>query len=106
MEDLHLRIKTIIVTGMQLERVEPSDIATDEPLFGDDSRLDFDSVDGLPVRILVAIVAPERSTGDHLKALARVSRLLRSERVREELIAADSPSAALQIALERDEMAG
>ncbi len=61
MEDLHLRIKTIIVTGMQLERVEPSDIATDEPLFGDDSRLDFDSVDALEL-----VVEIERHFGVQL----------------------------------------
>jgi len=68
--------------------------------------VDFESVDGLPVHIVVAILAPERSTGDHLKALARVSRVLRSEEVRHALVGAGSPEAALQVALEQDERTG
>jgi PTS system nitrogen regulatory IIA component len=70
------------------------------------SGVDFDSVDGLPVHIVVAILAPERSTGDHLKALARVSRVLRSEQVRDALVEAPSTDAALQTVLAHDERAG
>lgn len=39
--------------------------------------VDFDSLDGEPVYIFFLLVAPKDSAGPHLKALARVSRLLR-----------------------------
>lgn len=48
--------------------------------------VDFDSIDGRPVKIFVAILAPERCPGDQLRALARVSKLLRDRRVRGRLI--------------------
>lgn len=54
----------------------------------------FEAVDGAPVRIIVAVLAPQHHTGDHLRVLARVSRLLRSPTVRAELEqAADAESA-------------
>ncbi len=37
----------------------------------------FDSVDGQPVDLVFLLVAPEHASGDHLKALARISRILR-----------------------------
>lgn len=59
--------------------------------------VDFDSIDRRPVRIFVAVLAPDRAPGDHLRVLARVSRLLRDVRVRAELIAASDPARVLSI---------
>lgn len=39
--------------------------------------VDFEAVDGEPVDLVFLLVAPEAAGSDHLKALARVSRLLR-----------------------------
>ncbi len=39
--------------------------------------IDFDSVDGQPVDLVFLLLAPESAGADHLKALAKVSRLLR-----------------------------
>lgn len=50
--------------------------------------LPFDAIDGRPVRILFAVVGPKRTTGEHLKTLARVSRLLRDAAFREKLLLA------------------
>jgi PTS system nitrogen regulatory IIA component len=41
------------------------------------SPIDYDAVDGRPVDILFALLAPEEAGADHLKALARVSRAFR-----------------------------
>ena len=41
------------------------------------SGVDFDAIDGRPTHLFFALVAPENSAGVHLKALARISRLLR-----------------------------
>ena len=37
----------------------------------------FDSMDGMPAHLFFAIVAPENSTGIHLKLLAKISRMLK-----------------------------
>ena len=52
-----------------------------EKLFGVFARLerpiDFEAVDGQPVDLIFLLLAPEGAGADHLKALARVARLLR-----------------------------
>jgi len=50
--------------------------------------VEFDAVDGLPVRIVVGIVGPRSMPQKHLAALAGVSRVLRDESVRHDVIAA------------------
>ena len=42
-----------------------------------DRAIDFDSIDGRPVDLIFLLLAPEGAGADHLKALARISRLLR-----------------------------
>ena len=54
----------------------------------------FDAIDGGPVYILFAVLTPKRATGEHLKTLARISRLLRDTSFRQKLLAAaDGPQA-------------
>jgi len=48
----------------------------------------FDSHDGEPVDLLFFLLAPEDAGGDHLKALARISRLVRDPSTLEHLRAA------------------
>jgi len=55
----------------------------------------FDAVDGQPVHIFVAVLAPDRRPSDHLKALARISRLLRHEKVRHALLEVGNPEQAV-----------
>jgi PTS system nitrogen regulatory IIA component len=50
--------------------------------------VDFASMDGEPTHLFFALIAPENAAADHLKALARISRLLKDERFRRRLIAA------------------
>ena len=47
--------------------------------------IDFDSIDDRPVDLIFLLLAPESAGADHLKALARVSRLLRDETVCDKL---------------------
>lgn len=65
--------------------------------------VDFDAIDGRPARIFFLIITPEASTGLHLKLLARISRLLKEERVRERLRQVESPAQVLAIIEEEDE---
>ena len=63
--------------------------------------LDFAAIDNLDVTILFAVFTPKRATGEHLKTLARVSRLLRSKGFRDRLVAAaDAKEAYSLIATE------
>jgi PTS system nitrogen regulatory IIA component len=50
-----------------------------------DKPIEFDSIDEQPVDLIFLLLAPECAGADHLKALARVSRLLRDGRVCEKL---------------------
>jgi PTS system nitrogen regulatory IIA component len=50
--------------------------------------VDFQSLDGKPTKLLFLLVAPEDSVGQHLKALARVSRLLKDPAFRNQLMSA------------------
>ncbi len=47
--------------------------------------VNFDSLDGEPVYIFFLLIAPEESAGPHLKALARISRMLKDKYFRERL---------------------
>jgi PTS system nitrogen regulatory IIA component len=48
--------------------------------------IDFDSLDGKPVHLFFLLMAPENTAGQHLKALAKISRMLKEESFRKELI--------------------
>ena len=63
----------------------------------------FASLDGKPARLFFLVVAPENSAGMHLKALARISRLLKDERFRRKLLAAEGADGLLQVLREEDE---
>jgi len=65
--------------------------------------VDFESIDGKPVNIFIALLAPENSTGDHLKALARVSRVFRDRGFRQKLLKSQSSQEAYAALKEADE---
>ena len=49
------------------------------------SPVDFDALDGQPVELFFLLVGPESASGAHIKALSRISRLLRREPLRNSL---------------------
>jgi mannitol/fructose-specific phosphotransferase system IIA component (Ntr-type) len=54
------------------------------------SPVEFDALDGQPVALFFLLVGPETAAGPHIKALSRISRLVRNDIVRRRLIAARS----------------
>jgi PTS system nitrogen regulatory IIA component len=58
-----------------------------------ETPVDFDAVDDQPVDLIFLLLAPETAGADHLKALARVSRLLRDRATCEKLRGADTADA-------------
>jgi PTS system nitrogen regulatory IIA component len=64
--------------------------------------LEFESIDGKPTHLVFMLVAPASSTGVHLKALARLSRLFRDPDFRKRLLEASSGEAMYQVIVEED----
>lgn len=58
-----------------------------------DRSIDFDSLDGEPVDVMFLLLAPESAGADHLKALARIARILRDDETVAKLRAADDAAA-------------
>jgi PTS system nitrogen regulatory IIA component len=65
--------------------------------------IDFESIDNKPTHLFFLLVAPENSAGVHLKALARISRLLKDSRFRNRLMEAEDSRSLFQIIVEEDE---
>ncbi|MCW2573663.1 MAG: ptsN [Frankiales bacterium] len=68
-----------------------------EKIFGVFARLDrpidYDAQDGAPVDLICMLVAPETAGADHLKALARVARIMRDSSFTARLRATKDPAA-------------
>ncbi|MET0154433.1 MAG: PTS sugar transporter subunit IIA [Candidatus Binatia bacterium] len=65
--------------------------------------VDFQSLDGGLTQLFFLLVAPEDASGAHLKALARVSRLLRDKEFRQRLIAADGTESIYETIRQEDD---
>jgi PTS system nitrogen regulatory IIA component len=64
----------------------------------------FDSLDGEPVNIFFLLVAPEGAAGAHLKALARISSLLKDKYFRKSLISAKAPADVVKVIQEEEKL--
>jgi len=64
--------------------------------------VDFDSMDGQPTFLFFVLIAPENSTGAHLKALARISRVFKDSEFRRRLLAAPDAEAMYRVVAEED----
>ena len=65
-----------------------------------ETPIDFDAIDEQPVDLICLLLAPESAGADHLKALARVSRLLRDRSICEKLRGSDSAEAVYALLTE------
>ena len=64
--------------------------------------VDFDSVDNKPVDLAFVLLVPEEAGADHLKALARLSRLLRNEETVAALRKASSAKELYDLVIQND----
>ncbi|HVZ01872.1 MAG TPA: PTS IIA-like nitrogen regulatory protein PtsN [Dongiaceae bacterium] len=80
-------------------------LADIKAMFGLFARLepavDFEAIDEQPVDLIFLLLAPEGAGADHLKALARVSRLLRDRGICEKLRGADQAEAIYALLTDR-----
>ncbi|MBE7492396.1 MAG: PTS sugar transporter subunit IIA [Planctomycetes bacterium] len=59
--------------------------------------IDYDSLDGQPVRIIVAIAAPDNDQNTYLRVLAAVMSVLRVEDKRKAILAANTPAEVVNV---------
>lgn len=65
--------------------------------------VDFDSLDGELAYIFFLLIAPQDSAGPHLKALARISRLLKDKYFRDTLRACEDDKSVIKVITQEDE---
>jgi len=72
--------------------------------FGRSSEgIDFNAMDGKPVHLFFLLLAPENSAGLHLKALAKISRMLKDSDFRTKLLHAGSEEELYRIISDKDD---
>ncbi|MFP6664919.1 MAG: PTS sugar transporter subunit IIA [Deltaproteobacteria bacterium] len=64
--------------------------------------VDFDSIDCQPTHIFFALVAPENAATLHLKALARIARILKDPQFRADLLSLEGPHEIFAAIVEKD----
>jgi PTS system nitrogen regulatory IIA component len=65
--------------------------------------IDFASLDGRPTHLFFVLIAPENAAADHLKALARISRLLKDETFRRSLMEEKTSQEIFQAIAQEDQ---
>jgi nitrogen PTS system EIIA component len=63
----------------------------------------FDALDGKPVHLFFLLMAPENSAGQHLKALAQISRMLKDGVFRKKLLEAQMHDDLVRVIAEKDD---
>jgi len=95
---------TAIGQGIAIPHAKSDCVGKLVAAFGLSSKgVDFDSLDGEPAYIFFLLVAPQDSAGPHLKALARISRLLKDKYFRDTLRASIDEKAVIKIITQEDE---
>lgn len=64
--------------------------------------IEFDSVDGKPVKIILLLASPIDQTGPHIQALAKISRLMLDDRFKEKLEKSTSAEEAYKLISEKE----
>ena len=83
-ELLELELKKLIVTEAEKDDFEPEEISDDEFLFGDQSRIQLDSLDALQIMVALQAHFGVRLQGDrmvrkHMMNVADLARFIRNE---------------------------
>jgi PTS system nitrogen regulatory IIA component len=67
--------------------------------------ISYDALDGKPVHLLFLLLAPENSAGQHLKILAKISRMMKEADFRQRLLEAKSSMDLYKIILKQESIA-
>jgi len=95
---------TGIGDGVAIPHGKVSDLHELVVAFGRSRKgIPFDAIDGKPVHLFFLLLAPENSTGQHLKALAKISKMLKTPNFRKKLIDAKTTGDLYKAIVEQDE---
>ncbi len=95
---------TAIGQGIAIPHAKSDSVDKLVAAFGLSRRgVDFDSLDGESAYIFFLLVAPQDSAGPHLKALARISRLLKDKYFRDTLRSSVDEKAVIKVISQEDE---
>lgn len=95
---------TAIGQGIAIPHTKSDSVTKLVAAFGLSNKgIDFDSLDGELAYIFFLLVAPQDSAGPHLKALARISRLLKDKYFRDSLRACADDKSVIKIISQEDE---
>lgn len=64
--------------------------------------IDYQSIDGQPVKIVFLLIGPEDKPGTHIRLLSRISRIISKSDVREKILASESAEHVYQILKEEE----
>ena len=88
---------TGIGQGVAIPHGKSDDLAEIQMAVGLSKKgIEFDALDGEPVHLFFLLIAPQNSTGTHLKILAKISRLLKDKFFRQALRESKNPEEVLK----------
>ncbi len=61
------------------------------------SGIDFDSIDGLPVHIVILLIVPQKKISQHIKTLANIAKIMNDESLREKLVKTKSADIVIEL---------
>ena len=97
--DVHARerqMSTGVGKSLALPHARTSAVTSTVAAFATTAKpLDFDAIDGEPVRLVFLLVGPDGERGRHIRLLSRISRLMNRDAFRAALLEAESPEAVL-----------
>ena len=94
---------TGIGDGVAIPHGKISDLNDIVVVFGrSEDGIGYDSLDSKPVHLFFLLLAPENSAGQHLKILAKISRMLKDSSFRKKLLKAATQSDLYQIIMEQE----
>lgn len=97
LQERERQLTTAIGSGVAIPHTRPLDVPEPLLVFGRTYRpVDFDALDGEPVRLIFLLVTPQGNISLHLKLLSRISRLMHNDSLRKSLLEARTPKDAIQ----------
>ena len=104
LEDREKISTTAIGEGVAIPHGKLPTVQKVSALFARSSQgVDFASLDGEPTHLFFTLIAPQDAAADHLKALARISRLLKDPDLRHRLLAAKTSQELYNIIANEDQ---
>jgi fructose-specific phosphotransferase system IIA component len=96
LQERERELTTAIGSGVAIPHTRPLEVPEPLLVFGRTYRpVDFQALDGEPVRLIFLLITPKGNISLHLKLLSRISRLLNGEALRRTLLEVRTPKEAL-----------